>query len=259
MSMSERERPAVEELDALRALLDKRTPVRAVVWRGRPGYAKRRTSLRAHERILLAFAPLLRRWLAPGEAFQPARYAPDLPVEAQRLRTLGAQARAVPQVLAADREVFVMADLGRTLPQVLDHEPDAARRLAMLQQAARDLAGWHRAGLWHGGAQLRNVVLTADGQLGRIDFETTLDRHLPLALLQAFDAALFFTSIVRTRDRDALPLVAQAYLDGAPDAARAALRRGLPLLRGLARSRLLQRLVPKEAERLRAVAALPLD
>lgn len=259
MSMSERERPAVEELDALHALLDKRTPVRAVVWQGQPGWAKRRASLRAHERILLAFAPLLRRWLAPGEAFTPPRYDPSLPIEAQRLRALAAIGRVVPQVLAAGRDAFVMADAGTTLPQLLEASPDADMRLGLLCEAARDLANWHRDGLWHGGAQLRNVIRTEDGRLGRIDFETSLDRHLPLSLLQAFDAALFFTSIVRTPDREALPQVAQSYVAAAPEAAVAALRRGLPLLRALAGSRVLQRLAPKEAERIKRVATLKLE
>lgn len=250
---------AIDDLAALHGAVSARAPVRPIVWQGRAAYGKRRVALRVHERVLLSLAPLLRRWLAPRMAFAPKRYAADLPVEVQRLRALGALGWNVPEVLAADREVFVTADAGPALVALLATEPDAATRLQWLLEAARDLAAFHTAGQWHGAAQIRNLVRTADGRLGRIDFEPALDVHLPLPLLQAFDAALFFTSIVRMQNRDTLPAVAQAYLDAAPEPARDALRRGLPMLRRLARSRLLHRLVPKEAGRLRAIAALPLD
>lgn len=249
----------IDKLSDLRPELSPRTPVRAIVWQGQRAWGKRRMALRLHERALLRLAPLLRRWLAPETPFVPATYETDLPIEVQRLRALHAQGWRVPEVLAAERDVFVTADAGKALGVLLPVEDSAEVRRKWLLEAARDLAAFHAAGQWHGAAQIRNVVRGADGQLGRIDFETQLDRHLPLPLLQAFDAALLFTSIVRTRDRQALPEIAQAYLDTAPAEAREALRRGLPLVRRLARSRLLQWLTPKESERLRALAALPLN
>jgi tRNA A-37 threonylcarbamoyl transferase component Bud32 len=259
MSMTTETPLPIDDLPALRRLLSARAPVRPIAWQGRSAYGKRRVALRVHERALLGLSPLVRRWLARDLAFEPMRYRRDLPVEVQRLRALRALGWNVPEVLATEEEVFVTADAGTTLSDLLAAENDADTRRQWLRDAACDLAAFHAAGQWHGAAQIRNVVRSRDGRLGRIDFETALDQHLPLALLQAFDAALYFTSIVRTRDRDVLPEVAQAYLDAAPEPARAALRRGLPLLRRLARSRLLQKLAPKEADRLRAVAALPLD
>lgn len=251
--------PVLNDLNALRAALGPAQPVRAVVWDGTPGFGKRRTTLRTHERILLALAPIMRRWLAPDIPFSAKRYAPELPVEVQRLRALHQAGWAVPEVLAADSHVFVTADAGRILEALLSEEPDSDVRLLWLLDAARDLAAFHRGGQWHGAAQIRNVVRMKDGRLGRIDFETALDTRLPLPLLQAFDATLFFTSLARTRDVAALPTIARAYLLEAPEAALVALRRGFPLLRRLARSRLVQRLAPKEAERLQAVASLRLS
>jgi len=249
----------IDNLSDLRSTLSPRTPVRAVVWHGQRAWGKRRVALRMHERALLQLAPLLRRWLAPDARFSPARYDTGLPAEVQRLRALRGQGWRVPEVLAAENDVFVTADAGIALVVLLPAESDAEVRRGWLLEAARDLAAFHTAGQWHGAAQIRNVVRDADGKLGRIDFETQLDRHLPLPLLQAFDAALLFTSIARTRDRHVLPEVAQAYRDAAPAEAREALRRGLPLVRRLAGSRLLRWLAPKESERLRVLAALPLD
>ncbi len=251
--------PAFDTLSDLRTALSIPVPVRAILWHGQRAWGKRRVPLRMHERTLLRLAPLLRRWLAPDTPFVPAVYSPDLPIEVQRLRALHKAGWHVPEVLAADRDVFVTADAGTTLGVLLPEQDNPDLRRQWLLEAARELAAFHAAGQWHGAAQLRNVVRAPDGKWGRIDFETELDRHLPLPLLQAFDASLLFTSIVRTRDRDMLPEIALAYRDQAPFAARDALRRGLPLVRCLARSRLLKWLAPKEAERLRALAALPLD
>lgn len=250
---------SITELHELRSALNVRAPVRPVIWCGQAGYGKRQVPLRAHERLLLGLAPLIRRWLAPDEIFHPKVYDAEPALEVQRLRVLNALGWLVPEVLAAEREVFVTADAGPTLAALLAAEPNPEIRAAWLNEGARDLAEFHQAGQWHGAAQVRNLVRTRDGRLGRIDFETALDRHFPLPLLQAFDAALYFTSIARLRDGHLLPSIARTYLEHAPESARAALRRGLPLIRWLARSRLVARLSPKEAERLRAIAALPLD
>ena len=102
---------------------------------------------------------------------------------------------------------------------------------------------------------MRNLLRRDDGSLARIDFETALDAHFPLPLLQAIDAALFFSSVARFGAGAPAAEVAPAYLAFAPEATRAVLRRGAPLLGALARSRLLQRFAPKEAARLRGVAA----
>lgn len=258
MHMNQSDLPDINDLDAVRALLSEDHPVRPVRWCGELGFAKRRSRLRSHERLLLAFAPVLRRWLAPEATFKARRYDPALPVEVQRLEEMRAAGQIVPDVLAACEDVFVTAYAGQTLASIIGEEPSREMRHGLLAHAARDLARFHANGFWHGAAQIRNVVVSPEGKLGRIDFETSLDRHLPLPLLQAFDAALLFSSIGRGRDASALPAVAAAYQESAPAAAREALRRGLPLLRVLARSRLVHKLAPKEAERMRAIAELPL-
>lgn len=248
----------VDDLAALHNLLDTRHPVRAIVWHGQPAFGKRRSHPRAHERMLLWAAPFFRRWLGPELPFSPVRRNDSLPVEAQRLMALGAAGCRVPAVLVTDQDVFVMEHAGQTLESLLRAEPDADVRLAWLHEAAADLAAFHAAGHWHGGAQLRNLVRTAGGTLARIDFETALDAHFPLPLLQAFDAALFLTSLARTPDAAALSAVAYTYLQTAPASARASLRRSFPLIRWLAHLWLVRHLAPKEAERLRLLAALPL-
>lgn len=247
----------IPDLDALRAALDARRPVCEIIWAGQPAFGKIRTGLRAHERFFLALAPVIRGLIGRDMAFEAKRYEADLPVEVQRLRALREAGWPVPDVLAASRDVFVTARLGRTLQVLLREEPDADARLVWLLDAARELAAFHRAGQWHGAAQTRNIVRMPNGRFGRIDFETALDTRFPLPHLQAFDATLFFTSLARTRDIDVMPAVARAYLLEAPEAALLVLRRGHPWLRRLARSRLVRALAPKEAERLRAIAALP--
>lgn len=249
---------ATDDLDTLSSKLSKRKPVCAVIWDGHAAFGKLRTSLRAQERMVLGLAPVIRRWLARDLPFSPKTYSTELPVEVQRLKALHSAGYRVPEVLAANSKVLVTAHAGVTLGDLLHDEPDDDARLVWLLEAARDLAAFHRAGQWHGAAQIRNVVRMRDGQLGRIDFETALDGHFPLALLQAFDASLFFSSLARTRDVQLLPAVSRAYLADAPESAKIALRRGFPLVRRLSRSRLMERLSPKETERLRAIASLPL-
>jgi tRNA A-37 threonylcarbamoyl transferase component Bud32 len=249
---------AIDDIDALYPLLDAHQPVLAILWRGQPAFAKRRSRPRVHERLLLAAAPLIRRWLGRDLPFAPVTYQTDPPVEVQRLNRLRSAGCLVPAVLAANSEVFVLEHSGEPLYALLIAQPEPAVRLEWLREAARDLAALHTAGHWHGGAQLRNLVRADDGGLVRIDFETRLDAYFPVPLLQAFDAALFFSSLARTPDSEMLRTVAKAYMDGAPKPARDALRRSFPLIRSLAGSRVLQRLAPKEAERLQLLAALPL-
>lgn len=244
----------IDEIEALQTILSKKQPVQAVLWRGQPGFAKLKVPLRLHERALIALTPLLRRWVAKDLQFTPRTYASDTPVEVQRLRDMKAAGWNVPDVLVANENIFITADVGKTLVSLLPGEDDPKVRRSWLLESATDLARFHAAGQWHGAAQIRNIVLTHDGHWGRIDFEPGLDMHLPLPILQAFDTALFLTSIVRMRDRDILPEIAQAYFDSAPESAIDALRRGMPLVQGLARSRLIKFLAPKESKRLHALS-----
>jgi tRNA A-37 threonylcarbamoyl transferase component Bud32 len=248
--------PFADDLPTLHRLLAGGVPVARIVWQGRPAWAKRCAPPRWHERALLALAPLLRRWLAPGLPFRPVRRDSTLPVEAQRLAELQRAGCGVPRLIAADRSLLVIEDCGRNLEHLLQDEPRPQLRLHWLSEAATDLGRFHAAGQWHGGAQVRNLLRRDDGSLARNDFETALDAHFPLPVLQAIDAALFFGSVARFGDDAPAAEVAPAYLEFAPEATRAVLRRGVPLLGALARSRLLQRFAPKEAARLRGVAAV---
>lgn len=57
-----------------------------------------------------------------------------------------------------------------------------------------DLACLHAAGQWHGGAQARNITC-CDKRLYRIDFEENIGNAVPLALAQAYDLVLLFSSL----------------------------------------------------------------
>lgn len=121
-----------------------------------------------------------------------------LPYETVRLRKLREQGWAVPQVYAAETELLVLEFVGQDLPASLRRaEPDEQVRMA--HDAGVDLAAFHRAGHWHGGAQLRNMTV-CDGRYWRIDFEENIGAALSLPLAQAYDvlqACLSLTSLNR--------------------------------------------------------------
>jgi len=248
--------PAVHTLGQVERLLSQKTSVLRVCWQGCDAFAKRRSRLRSHERIVLLAAPLLRRWLLPGQPFEPVRHAPSPAFEAQRLTALKSSGFPVPDVLASNADVLVMSALGESLETLLDREADREHRLAWQREAAADLAAFHAAGQWHGGAQVRNLVRGPDGRWWRIDFEAPLDRYLPLPVLQAFDLLLLLTSLARMGDRDALDEIAAAYVATAPSATLTVLRRGWPWLARVANARFVKRVAPAEAARLAALAVL---
>ena len=116
--------------------------------------------------------------------------------------------------------------------------PETWRR--ELPRLATELGEFHRAGHWHGGAQIKNITLQ-DGVSYRIDFEEDFGEFLPLPVAQAADLVLFLNSIslsgpiVEGEARRLLPQLIDQYFATNPDPEiRGVIRRGFPLMKRLA-------------------------
>ena len=149
--------------------------------------------------------------------------------EAYALRKVGAAGFPVPPVIACTPDWLVLGDAGEALESKLnslrDRAPDDCWQL--IAAAGILLGRLHAAGLWHGGAQIRNFSWHGDTP-GLLDFE---DHQLPgmtLAEKQARDLLLFVYSLTRY-DRDAahprLPAVAAELLGHTAPEVRASIRK----------------------------------
>ncbi|CAJ49780.1 conserved hypothetical protein, partial [Bordetella avium 197N] len=163
-----------------------------------------------------------------------------LAYEAERLRHLLQAGCRVPEVWWQQPGLLVLEHVGDDLPYFL-RRVDTAERLDLIRRLAEDLARFHQRGLWHGGAQVRNVTLR-EGCLWRIDFEENIGAALSLPLTQAYDVFQTISSIVALRKipREEVPvigkLILDVYFEINPDpAVRAALRRLARVVCGLAR------------------------
>lgn len=187
---------ADEVVDAARRSLSadpsrRHKPVVRLVHDGVPYIVKReesRGTRRMRSWLLSAGCAVLFR-----ELVHPAELrAGTLDDEARRLRLLRAHGARVPVVIAEEPGSLVLEDCGEDLADRLGRMAGHERR-TLLVQAVDDLSGFHRGGLWHGAAQLRNLTMKND-LLHRVDFEETAGHALPLDLMQAFDLILFFHS-----------------------------------------------------------------
>lgn len=87
--------------------------------------------------------------------------------------------------------------VGDDLADLIRNE-DTTSRLWLTRAAATDLAAFHARGLWHGGAQIRNITLQ-DGELWRIDFEENIGSTLSRPLAQAYDLFQMLASLASLR------------------------------------------------------------
>lgn len=178
--------------------------------------------------------PLPLRTLALSEAASSMEY------EANRLRVLAAAGVRVPHPALVTPEFFVLEFCGTVVASQLEKwTPETWR--TELPKLAGELGDFHRAGHWHGGAQIKNVTLH-NGQSYRIDFEENFGEFLPLPATQAADLILFLNSvslagpIVEDEARRLLPQLLAAYFAANPSAEiRETINRALPLLHVLAR------------------------
>ena len=191
-----------------------------------------------------ALPALLARWLArrvtgaslPGSAARLGAAAHGAGFEARRLQALAAAGVRVPRLEHRGADFIVMEHCGPTVASLLGGWDRATWRCELAGLAA-DLGALHRAGQWHGGAQIKNLT-RRDGQTWRIDFEESFGEHVPLPAAQAFDLVLFVNSISlrgpvdEAEARWLLPALMRAYFEANPDAqVRSVFARALPWAR----------------------------
>lgn len=197
-------------------------------------YGGRRLWIKTVARPRLRSSVLMQQTLAllSGLAMlQPARNpggAAGLAAEAAAIGTLAVAGFPVPDVVACTPDWLVLGDAGEALETRLNAlRDDAEARWHLIAEAGALLRRLHAAGLWHGGAQIRNFSWSND-QPGLLDFE---DHDLPgmsLAEKQARDLLLFLYSLTRYDRAPGAPqlsALAAAMLQAASPAVRAALRR----------------------------------
>lgn len=117
----------------------------------------------------------------------------DVHHEARRLQHLDSQGVRVPQIHLVTDDYIILEHCGQNVETLLTTMPPH-RREPLLWSVVDDLAEFHRAGHWHGGAQVRNLTVKA-GSIYRIDFEENVGAALSLPLAQAYDVLLAFSSI----------------------------------------------------------------
>ena len=178
--------------------------------------------------------PLPMRTLLLKDAAASVRY------EARRLAALAQAGVAVPRVVHEAPDYLLMAHCGETLAALIERWPlDTCR--AEMARLATELGVFHRAGHWHGAAQIKNLT-RQHGLTYRIDFEEDFGELAPLPEVQALDLVLFLNSvslagpIVEAEARRLLPQLVAAYFAANPDPqVRAAVVRAMPWGTGLAR------------------------
>ncbi len=189
-----------------------RTRVFPLVYRGRKLWVKQagaprlRTSVLMQRMLAILFAlPMLKPPRQPGGTAA-------LAAEAAALRRLEEARIPVPEVIACTEQWLVLGDAGRALEAELHGMQDPVERWHRIDSAGSLLTALHQAGLWHGGAQIRNFSWQDTGP-GLLDLE---DHDLPdmsLAERQARDLLLFLYSLTRyDREGDVPRLRGQAAI-----------------------------------------------
>lgn len=191
---------------------------------------------------------LFMRWLVKRITGQPlpmqtlalSEAAHSMDFEAKRLQELAAGGVRVPRVALLTPEFFVLDYCGTVVATLLENwSPDTWR--FELRRLATELGQFHRAGHWHGGAQIKNITLQDDISY-RIDFEENFGLFLPLTVTQAADLMLFLNSISlagpvdEAEARQLLPQLIDCYFAAHPNPEiKQVIQRTAPLMRGFAR------------------------
>lgn len=214
------------------------------------------------------FQTLLTAWLAhrvigqrpPTSALSLSGATVSMDFEAKRLTELAAAGVRVPAVLLRSSDTLVLEYCGTAIADLLEGwEAITWRR--MLPRLAHELGEFHAAGHWHGGAQIKNLVLR-DDIVTRIDFEEHFGDVVPLPVAQACDLILFINSISlaaridETESRRLLPILLDHYraVHPSPDVERV-LRRVVPALRVLTRTATVFRRLSRKGIRRAAILA----
>jgi tRNA A-37 threonylcarbamoyl transferase component Bud32 len=191
---------------------------------------------------------LLLRWLVkrvtgqslPMRTLLLSDAASSVGYEARRLESLALAGVSVPRVVHHGANYLLLEHCGSTVAELLEAWSADTWRIE-LQRLANELGELHRAGQWHGAAQLKNLT-SRNGRTYRIDFEENFGERVPLSAAQALDVVLFLNSVSlagpigEPEARQLLPRLLAAYFAANPDSnVREALVRALPWLATLAR------------------------
>ncbi len=237
--------PADAELIAATAAALAASPERVrVIEHGGARYVAKRLA----DRPRSLWQALFLRWLVKRVTGQPLPMrsllltdaAASVGYEARRLTALAQAGVAVPRVLHQAADHLLLEHCGETLATLLERWPlDTGR--AEMARLATELGVFHRAGHWHGAAQIKNLT-RQHGLTWRIDFEEDFGELGPLPAVQALDLVLFLNSvslagpIVEAEARLLLPQLVAAYFAANPDPqVRAAMVRAMPWGTALAR------------------------
>lgn len=212
---------------------------------------RRYVAKRLAERPRRLVQTLFMRWLVKRITGQPlplrtlalSEAASSMDFEARRIEALAAAGARVPRIAHRSKGYLLLEHCGTVVAEHLEGWTAEEWRHE-LPKLASELGEFHRAGLWHGGAQIKNITLD-NGVATRIDFEENFGEFLPLAVTQTADLALFLNSvslagpIAEDEARRLLPVLVERYCaahsaDGAA-AVRAVIARALPWLRRIAR------------------------
>lgn len=135
--------------------------------------------------------------------------------EAARLERVAQHGVLVPEVIARQPGWLLLSDIG---PCVFDEVQKRDDKEPLLIGAIESLAVLHQKGGWHGTGQLRDMVLSPDGQVGFIDFEEGVGEAMQREAAQARDVLRFLVSVVRFDDGSGqlLTRLLEAYRAQAP-------------------------------------------
>jgi tRNA A-37 threonylcarbamoyl transferase component Bud32 len=229
---------------AAEAALRASTERTVLVEHGGQRYVAKRIAKRPRRLVQALFV----RWLArrvtgqslPMRTLLLADAVSGVDYEAQRLASLALAGVHVPRVVHHAATYLLLEHCGETVASAIEAWPIDACRVE-LRRLVDELGAFHRAGQWHGAAQIKNLT-TSPGRTWRIDFEEDFGEQVPLPAAQALDVALFLNSvslagpIVEVEARRLLPDLLRGYLAANPDRrVREALARALPWARRLAR------------------------
>lgn len=191
---------------------------------------------------------LLLRWLVkqvsghrlPMHTLRLSQASFGVCFEAGRLAALARAGVRVPRVVHQGANFLLLEHCGTSMATLLQSwSADAWRH--ELARLAGQLGAFHRAGQWHGSAQIKNLT-RQDNLDYRIDFEEEFGEWVPLATAQAVDLVLFLNSISlrahvdESEARRLLPELLSIYFADNPDPQVAAmLARAVPWATALTR------------------------
>jgi hypothetical protein len=170
------------------------------------------------------------RWLVKGitgqslpmQTLRLADAATGVGFEARRLRALEQAGQRVPHLVHEGPDYLLLEHCGNTVANLLeDWTADTCR--TEMENEARELGAFHRAGQWHGASQIKNLT-RHDGHTWRIDFEEDFGELVPLPVVQALDIILFLNSVSlagavdEAESRRLLPRLLALCLEENPDA-----------------------------------------